>query len=481
MASLSLRESGGRSFAEARSGAIIGTLDFAVLLEVIAFAPGVPETVSDLFPEETIDDTTASPSLVFAYPETETLFPRNLEGVLYQWSALNLDVFELRFEGLDSVYRYFTNDTRFPLSGPAHVAVGLSNAGQSVNVHIRGTSETENAEVYRDSISVEFSDSDIPAIAYYSSRQTGRVRRIDLQATTSEDFYPQSGDAVSLLAMSPSADVMLVRSGGNALLVDVTTQNVIFEDYLQREDGGETEIEDLDAERGSIDPTGGWLLISHEGDLESVATENAAQIDRVTGAFHPTFSPDGRWLTTAYAPGESFSDDDLFETQIARYNFSVGGVFGEPQVLVASSTPSATLHSPSVSPDGQWVAYVRSEGRSDDNPLSEIYVAPANGNGPETLLQRLNRGAEGVVFSDVTNIEPRWLSSTEPGLFWIVFSSARSHGNERSSTGPTDLHLWMAAIRSDQLSSADGSFPSFYLPGQNTGGGNERLFFASPR
>jgi hypothetical protein len=69
---------------------------------------------------------------------------------------------------------------------------------------------------------------------------------------------------------------------------------------------------------------------------------------------------------------------------------------------------------------------------------------------------------------------PRWAPSTEPGTFWVAFSSLRAYASLRPQDDKED-QIWIAAIDPDKA--GDRSYSAFWAPFQNIEDGNHRAFW----
>jgi hypothetical protein len=164
-------------------------------------------------------------------------------------------------------------------------------------------------------------------------------------------------------------------------------------------------------------------------------------------------------------------------TSIARFPVKKDGTLDSPEVLLASKDNATdTLFFPSYSPDSQWIAFVRTTGKSKDNVQNNLYLMPAEGGKPIELARLTSRVRDEDGIEMIGNSMPTWAPSTKPGVFWLAFSSLRAYGDVLA--GGRD-QLWAAAIDPSKIASGkDPSYAAFWLPFQDQGEGNHRAFWA---
>lgn len=146
-----------------------------------------------------------------------------------------------------------------------------------------------------------------------------------------------------------------------------------------------------------------------------------------------------------------------------------------------------SLFFPSVSSDGQWVVFARSDCAGTatgadygteacdgyDDVSAEVFIVPASGGTPARLDNANGTG-------ELTNSWPVFspMPSAELGnktLYWIAFSSRRPYGRRLPNTNPLDVdqskpQLWATAVVVGPDSAAlsdDPSTPPIWLPNQN--------------
>ena len=150
---------------------------------------------------------------------------------------------------------------------------------------------------------------------------------------------------------------------------------------------------------------------------------------------------------------------------------------------------------PTVSPDGHWALYTRSNGTVIDSRGSctsdgcdystrgDLYLADTTTPNSEIRLASLDgdsypfaAGARDLHY----NYEPTFAPVAAGGYFWVVFHSRRTFGNVSTLTGApaTTKQLWVAAIDQSPVPGKDPSHPAFRLEGQDLTTLNLRGFWA---
>jgi len=142
---------GGEGTLTVQLGKTQASATITVRLEAKFADPASPVGAADLFPADTSADVTdgADPPLV-VYPSDETMFPRNLERVAYQWRAgASLDLFEVRFDSAVASVHYYTQDKSWLPSPEVWRWLADTHAGSSLTLDVRGLSSSAPGTVYR--------------------------------------------------------------------------------------------------------------------------------------------------------------------------------------------------------------------------------------------------------------------------------------------------------------------------------------------
>jgi len=126
--------------------------------------------------------------------------------------------------------------------------------------------------------------------------------------------------------------------------------------------------------------------------------------------------------------------------------------------------------------DGQWIAFVKANGSSDNNDSAKLLLLPTAGGTPRAL-PRLNQIVSNVdvgATAKMGNSMPTWAPVEAGDYYFVAFTSRRAYGLVYAEGAQEQL--WVAAI--DPQSSGDPSFPAFRLPFQDLDENNHRPFWA---
>ena len=472
---------GGRTRVRAMAGSIGAEAELIVRLETLVVLPDAPPGAETMFPGDTsgdVDGGTMGPRIV--YPSHETMFPRNLERVDYQWDANDpLDLFELRFESDVALVRWYTTARNLlpDLAGWRWLAE--THAGGSVELTVRAISTAAPATVYRSqTITLYFSASEVIGALYYWSTGAAGVMKASISAPLATKFFtdPATDDntCVSCHTVSRNGRRLSAGYGGERLRAITVPDRIVTVPADPAMDGANYGW-------GTFNPDATRLLYSHQGHMTLIDAETAEVISEVTLpdgllAQHPDWAPSGDYVAVALGTA-NIKNKEVQGTSLARIPVA-GDSFGTPEVLLPSTGPDDTLYFPSYSPDSRWIAFVRGIGKSKDNETSELFLLAADGSGEPILLTRLNqrvRDEDGITL--VGNSMPTWAPSTRPDVFWLALSSLRDYGNVLRGTDRDQL--WGAAIDPARIAAGtDPSYAAFWMPFQDLEEGNHRAFWA---
>lgn len=214
------------------------------------------------------------------------------------------------------------------------------------------------------------------------------------------------------------------------------------------------------------------------------------------GAIYPAFSTDGKKLV--YGRGEAAAGGLPIRTASLYWMPFDGAAapptFGAEQTLVASSkTNYETNYHPSFSPDDRWVVFSRSNCGAGDDPGSgdnnlnvcdtyndhtaRTWVVSAAGGAPFELARANGAGRNTVSW-------PRWApfkTSYKGGdVFWITVAATRDYGlrathtrNAQGNPATGVTQLWLVAFDPAMAGrGADASFAPLWLPFQDVTSSN---------
>lgn len=458
------------------------TASLRVTLQARFAAPNAPAGAADLFAGDTSADMVGQADApLVVYPSNETMFPRNLERVTYQWRApASLDLFEVRFDSDVASVHYYTEGHSWLPSAEVWRWLADTHAGRSVTLTVRGMAMARPTVIYRSQpVTLYFSESEVPGALYYWSTGAQGVLRALLSSPTATKFFtnPASGDNTCVSCHTVSRNGKRLAGGyGGEVLRQVSVPDRVLQIPVAPAKGPAYGF-------GTYNPAASRLLYSNKGALTLLNAETGVKIADVSlpqGAFasHPDWSPDGKYVAVSYqVGGKAPGNKQVQGTSIARIPVLADDKFGTPEVLVSSTGSNDSLYFPSYAPDSRYLAFVRGAGDSKDNSTSKLWLVPAEGGAP-IALTRLNervRHEDGI--SMIGNSMPTWAPSNKPGTFWLAFSSIRDYGDVLVSASRDQL--WGAAIDPARIAQQkDPSFPGFWMPFQQLDEGNHRAFWA---
>ena len=186
---------------------------------------------------------------------------------------------------------------------------------------------------------------------------------------------------------------------------------------------------------------------------------------------HPDWSADNAHIVyTKVAAPDGVNDWNAAQGSIVVVTDMGGGVFGNPQTIVASSGGNNNYY-PSFSPDGKWVLFNRSNTTSYNDVSAETYVVSVDG-----MVGPIPLGNANSTTQNVTNSWPRWapfvVHDASGDHMYFTFSSTRDYGIEViNSTLPANMwspQIWMAEF--DPVKAQANTEPSasaFWMPYQD--------------
>ncbi|MCC7380567.1 MAG: PD40 domain-containing protein [Deltaproteobacteria bacterium] len=460
----------------AYSGSVEAHADIDIALDVVALAPGVEPSAPAVFPSDPTAGQMGIDAPVIIYPSTGVVFPRNVRGLRFQWTAAaRLDLFELRFESSVATVRYLTRDRSYAPDEAGWRWLNASHGDRAVTLTVRAVTSTAPASVLRSApITMEFTGAEIPGAAYFWSSSERGIARATVDTPISRRVFPPPGDTttecVACHVVSRDGRRIALGYGDKLRLASLPDRQ---------------ETVPADERRyawGSFDPGGTRLVVAKDGKLSVVRADSGAverELALPTEAFatHPDWSPDGAFIAVALTTEK---DDKNLEhgLGLARIPLRADGSAGPPQMLVTSANENDLVYFPSYSPDGRWIAFTRGPDHTRDRREAQIFLMRADGSEPPILLERAGRvvGPERGR-TDLGNAMPTWAPSTEASRAWLVFSSMRAYGSVLAASDKEQL--WCTAIDLDRaVIRQDPSAPAFWLPMQAGTDGNHRAFWA---
>jgi hypothetical protein len=491
---------GGKVQVTASYGGKTASAELTVIFKPVINVGNVPPDASGNF-----DPSTQTPvppgdplSPEIAYPSSGTMFPTNIYKILFQWRAKGLSLFHVRFEGPSIDLSLYT-DGADPTCVGAKTGAGCweatkdvwswlasSAAGGSVKVTVEAADPAAPGKFYvGKSIDILFSKIDVPgAIYYWSTTQAGVMRATVSDSAPSSFMTPNEvNQCVACHTLSRNGKRLAADVGGeNLWVVDVqnaTPPPVVFNKVNDKAIPSAWATFNGDASR-VVSAKGGIMRLIDGASGAPIGEKNGA-ID-LGGKFgtQPDWSPDSAHLVFAYSAVNK--DRGIGGSSLGMLD-QAGDAFTNLTLVRTATGTSDTYAYPMFDPTSQWIAYMHASGKSDKNPLAQIYIAKAQAGAEEIPLTNANTiVADGTVAQGIANNMPTWAPTKDANeIRWIAFASLRDYGlllTSGSAYGDGKQQLWVAAIDPQKLGQGDPSFPAFRLPFQLLNENNHRPFWA---
>lgn len=467
---------GGETKLTVTEGAASAEASIVLMLEARSVKEEVDEQMLGAFDQPTSQDQVDVMKLMLVYPSHETMFPRNLERVEYQWVSEDLDLFEVSFSSDVANVRLYTMGASLLSSPEDWRWLAETHAGSSVEMKVRGIDLDAPEVVYTSrEITLHFSETDVLGALYYWSTGTAGVMKAHISAPLATKFYsdPESEDDACVSCHTVSRDgrkLFVNYSGENARVVSVPERDVLLPPPDEEEPKGGW---------ATFNPDSSRVLYASSGQLKLYDANAGTPIKEIelpgeAFASHPDWAPDGRSVAIVYSQ-EKLGNKSVKGTSLAILPVTGPDTFGEPEVLVEPGEDEAIFF-PSYTPDSKWIAFARGEGGSKDSKTATMYLVSVD-SGVVYPLTRMNErvGPEDEVV-EIGNTMPTWapVSSTSE-VYFLAFSSLRAYGHIIEGGGRDQL--WGAAIDLSKVEQ-DASYAAFWMPFQDTEEGNHRAFWA---
>jgi Putative metal-binding motif/WD40-like Beta Propeller Repeat len=513
---------GGETQVVARAGAVSALAELRVKLDVVLNPRELaPDLLARFDQDPSADHGSTAPGELglpqIVYPAQGSVVPSNLAHLQTQWQAPSeLDAFELRIDGPFTRLRYYTDQRSWFDDVVSSRYLAPSHPGGSLSLTVRGLASAEPEAVYRSpAVNLSVAHAAVPGAAYYWSTTARSIKRGQLAAATnSRVATEQSADGQTCAgchALSRDGSRLAYSNASERLAIVALPEQTPVAFQPEPRPGMEMpgkpakpmamdpmapammpgmpgmpapEPKPLDYGWGSWNPAGTRLLYADKGKLRLIDAVSGKENGKVdlppgTAATHPDWAPDGRAVAVTYlaAGKKPPGNKQVRGTSIARLAVRDDGTLAEPEVIVASEGPDDTLLQPSHSPDGRWLAYVRTTGPAKDNPAAQIYLVAADGSTAPQRLENLNRVGASESPS-MANTIPTWTPTLHEGVGFLAFSSDRDYGQEL--VGARRDQLWASAIDFAALANgADPSAPPFWLPFQDPLESNHRALWSA--
>jgi hypothetical protein len=337
-----------------------------------------------------------------------------------------------------------------------------SDVGQPIEVRVRVLSRGTVFESARASFRTV--DGVTAGSVYYWNPARGRLVRLDVDRAQRVDFMPNPGaPCIGCHTVSRSGQRLggFLEGGGaeDLALYDLTrdlTPNpaptVARQRYPLRRcasfNGDATRL--VAGDCGANASTTRFQLIDARSGMEVPGTAGMAG-----DGFDPEWSPNSQLI--------AYTDrmNSLAVTPVLP-----GDRFGPSRVLhPAGSSPDGNMDwHPTFSPDSRWLAYQHGETRrtavaTGGGTRGALWFLGADGGTP-VRLDRANGGA--MVFD---SYRPVFSPFNSGGYFWLLFTTTRPYGNMFAGTRGAK-QIWVTAINNHPDGRRDPSEVAYWLPGQ---------------
>ena len=439
--------------------------------------PDLPEGTVERFdgPEE------ADCAPGWVYPEPETVFPRNMIGLEFQWDPNGHDAFRLTIDsGERSVSWYATGDGTTP-SGDQWIRVLQQASGGSMTATLSGVGAQGEAVCVGEPVTLNVASSILQGAIYYWSTADSGILRLAAGDTEPEPFVtPQVAPQIACPACHA-----LSRDGSRIAYTwtsfppfgSLTTAPIDTPSMPYYDPNGVTGY------FPSFAPDNLRLVAGAAGQLVILEVETGVEIERLplpemTVAGEPDWSWGGTKITGII--GAAGLDNPIPDAgvvgRVAQWH-QVDDTWSEPEIL-AEPPPDWVYDRPAYSPLGGLIAFTRARPGGGGNGMSnfstELLAVPSDGGAVVELARANQRPGLG-------NSWPKWSPSDSRDRLWMAFSSLRDYGNRLHNEGQDSAtpQIWVTAIDPRAEPGTDPSAPAFWLPYQSTRSGNHIPYWAA--
>lgn len=439
--------------------------------------PSAPADAPDRFGGA--DDPARAPELV--YPSDGVVVPPNMRELEFHYLDGGNTIFELAFRAPGLDLRVYFGCPEAVGGGCVYtpdeeVWTALATAARGagpIPYTLRGTDGTSVGSAVEQDLT--FAEEDITGGLYYWAAGLGQIMRYEWGRRGAEaEVFLDRGRTGALMCVGCHA----VSRDGRRIAVGLDVPGSILETYdvatrseLFSRGGATFPPSPQEATFFTFSPDAN-LIVGGAGrglDIYHASSGDVAVPAVAPDATMPDWSPDG--MNIVYVRTDTpppFNSASVSSGSIATIRLE-GTVWRPGPVLVERAGENNFY--PAYSPDGSWVAFVRSP--SNTNSM---------GDDPEGMIARVSDAQLWVVGADGTSAPvrldatdgfadswPKWDPSAYVdrgrALFWISFASRRAYGlrlaeDERSQ-------LWMAAFRPDDARGGlDPASPAIRIPFQ---------------
>ena len=416
------------------------------------------------------------------YPTPETVFPRNIKGVTFQWEHTGRRLYRLRATHGDLVMEWITAQDEVTPSAEAMRRLGSQSAASESPVVLTLATLLADGQFCEEAVGpIQFDQGRLSgAVYYWSTRDSGIMRlaaddeapEAFLNPTTAPQIFCPACHALSRDGRKIAFTWTTFPPFGELAISDVEDPTNVFYDRAG-----------VVGYFPSFAPDHNQIVGGAGGELIIRQVDTGAEIERLpltpdTVAGSPDWSWQGDRITATVGPSgieNIIPDESINVGSIGQWHLQ-DGVWSMPETLVPQEGVWNNER-PAYSPDGRWIAFNRTgpDQNADDmtNRSSELMIIGSDG-GPPVRMTRANGGVE------LGNNWAKWSPPTGGRRQWLAFSSLRDYGHQLINDGndsPTP-QIWITSIDPDTPPGGDPSSPAFWLPFQSIESGNHIPYWA---
>lgn len=468
-------QAGGQGVITAFSGSISGTAQVVVQFQPVISGAGAPADAGSKLPPTAAGTLMAPNSPTIVYPSNNTLFPRNIFKIRFEWTAgTGNNLYRLDFKSPQLSMSVYTTSTNWTPDQTQWGYLANSNAGGKATWTVYATNTANPTVVYRSNpVDLNFSRSPVDGAIYYWSTTVAGVRRATVSDSAPTDFLTpaQIGKCVACHTVSRNGARVGADIGGNTLGVYNVKDRSVVIDPMQ---GIAMAWTTFNPDNTRIVTASKGVLTLRNGDTGAVI--NTMPLAPKYGTM-PDWSPDGKLLVFAYSAVNK--DRGVSGSSIATMEYN-GGTWTNLKTIVQSTGNSDSKYYPSFSPDSKWIAYVSAAGgNSDNNDAAKLFIVAADGTSAPIDLGQANRwvnNADLGATAQLADTMPTW-APTKPGeTMFLAFTSIRAYGTVYAAG--KYKQMWVTGIDPAKLPGQDPSYPAFRLPFQGDTENSHRPFWA---
>lgn len=488
---------GGDLTVTARAGTLAASAALRVVVDVTVSTAGAPPDTAGLFTGAPTADAMRTPAWI--YPANETVFPQNLNRVLFQWRPSGSNRFRVTFESDRTRVVVLTDGAHATCASAGaglscfepELAVwrylAASNPHGSVRVTVDGATSTAPGRYYRSAtLSIAFSRAPVPGAIYYWSTTARGVRRGNLEEAAPRNFLTPteaSGNCVACHTLSRRGNRLAADVGGNVMWVVEVSATTPPPRLITRAAG-----RDIPMFWSTFSPDESRVVAAARGVMTLRNGVDGAQINTVTLARNtfgtqPDWAPDGTLM--AFTSSATNKDRGVAGGRVAVVDVAPGDTWGTPRNLYGTGVTTDTNQFPSFSWDSAWIAFAHSARDGQNDVTSDIWLVSRAGTSARALTRANTVIGNGVITTPtVQDNMPTWAPTGSPDDYaWVAFSSTRDYGAVLTGTSRLGRHeqIWVAAVDLTRAATEDPSYPAFRLPCQDLDEDTHRPFWAIDR